>query len=87
MCELILKRCDLTQCNGRYYRDTKGCTAFAGVCDPKNEASMKMFRKLGFVERGVRDLKGMVGEDAVYTNFVWTLGVTDGKEALEACCL
>ncbi|KAF2823135.1 hypothetical protein CC86DRAFT_385270 [Ophiobolus disseminans] len=45
-----------------YYQREKGVTMFAGYCDPSNESSMKMFKRLGFVEQGVREVEGVVGE-------------------------
>jgi RimJ/RimL family protein N-acetyltransferase len=65
-----------------YYRRERGQTKFAGFCDPTNERSIKMFQRLEFENRGVREVKG-VREMAVIC-VVWTLGVGEREEDLIA---
>ncbi|KAH3953906.1 hypothetical protein HBH98_180960 [Parastagonospora nodorum] len=58
----------------KYYREQKGQTAFAGYCDPDNENSIKMFRRLGFEERGVKEVNGVIGDDVYLKCLVFTTG-------------
>lgn len=66
--------------NDRYYKEEKGDTAFAGYCDPNNENLMKMFRRLGFEERGVTEVSGVVGEGVMLKCAIWTFGVEGLEE-------
>ena len=66
-----------------YYREEKGVEAFAGFCEPGNEGSSKVFRRMGWVDRGVRDVKGVVGEEEVLRCAVWTVGVEEGEGEME----
>jgi len=63
----------------KYYREEKGVKAFAGFCEPGNEGSSKVFRRMGWMNRGVRDVKGVVGEEGVLRCVVWTVGVGEGE--------
>lgn len=67
-----------------YYKKEKGVTQFAGYCDPSNENSMKMFRRLGFHEQGLGEVMGVVGEGVGLTCYVWTSGVGEREEELRA---
>jgi len=58
----------------KYYREEKGQTALAGYCEPDNENSIKMFRRLGFEERGVRLVNGVIGDDVYLKCLVFTTG-------------
>ncbi|KAF2019811.1 acyl-CoA N-acyltransferase [Aaosphaeria arxii CBS 175.79] len=61
-----------------YFAKEKGVTKVSGICNPDNEQSKAMFRRLGFTDRGIRSLKGL-GEgtsDHVVRGQVWTRGVT-----------
>lgn len=59
-----------------YFENVKGQTEFAGYCSPDNESSKNVFRRLGFEERGVRDISGVVSEDTKLKALVWTKGLT-----------
>lgn len=58
----------------KYYREEKGQTAFTGYCEPDNENSIKMFRRLGFQERGVKEVNGVIGDDVYLKCLVFTTG-------------
>jgi RimJ/RimL family protein N-acetyltransferase len=58
----------------KFYRVDKGHMAFAGYCDPGNESSKKMFRRLGFEDRGVKEIDGVVGEGVSFKCLVYTTG-------------
>jgi len=45
-----------------FYEKEKGVVDVLGYCQPKNENSKKMFRRLGFVDAGIRNVKGIKGE-------------------------
>jgi RimJ/RimL family protein N-acetyltransferase len=57
-----------------YYHEAKGHTAFAGYTGPSNENSRKLFRRLGFEDRGLWDVTGVFGEGVWNTCQVFTLG-------------
>jgi RimJ/RimL family protein N-acetyltransferase len=59
----------------KYYREERGQTKFAGYCDPGNESSKKVLKRLGFDEAGVREVKGLIGEEVGLECAVFTLGV------------
>jgi RimJ/RimL family protein N-acetyltransferase len=61
-----------------YYREEKGQTAFAGYCDTENENSKKLLRRLGFEDAGVREVKGLVGEEVGLKCAVFMVGVEGG---------
>ena len=67
----------------RYFEEEKGCKQFAGICFPDNEGSKKVLRRLGFEERGMRDLHGVLGQGKVGKLLVWTLGVGQREEDLK----
>jgi RimJ/RimL family protein N-acetyltransferase len=67
----------------QYYRETRGCRAFAGLTDPDNEAAKKCLSRLGFADRGVRGVAGVVDAGRVRELSVWTVGVGEGAGALE----
>jgi RimJ/RimL family protein N-acetyltransferase len=60
----------------KYYRETKGHTAFSGYTSPSNESSKKLFRRLGFEERGVWEVTGVLGENVWFKVLVFTIGHT-----------
>ncbi|KAH6643725.1 acyl-CoA N-acyltransferase [Boeremia exigua] len=59
----------------QHFRETKGCARFAGFTHPENVQSQKLFRSLGFEDRGVMDVAGIVGKegDAARVS-VWVKG-------------
>lgn len=69
----------------KYFEDERGQREFSGFCNPENQASANVFRRLGFEERGVREVRGIVGGDKmmVLRPLVWTKGVGGGEEELK----
>lgn len=67
----------------KYFEEERGQTAFVGYCSPSNVASRNVFRRLGWEERGVRKVYGILGEgeEKVLRAEVWTSGV-GGEEEL-----
>lgn len=57
------------------YRKTKGQTAFAGYTASDNERSNRLFERMGFEDRGVREVTGIVGTGAPFMVKVWTVGL------------
>lgn len=62
-----------------YFEKERGLKDLAGYCNPDNEESKKMFRRLGFIERGQRLLKlGGQLDDPGVNALVWTrAGMTE----------
>ncbi|KAF2790743.1 acyl-CoA N-acyltransferase [Melanomma pulvis-pyrius CBS 109.77] len=54
-----------------YFERERGVKDVLGFCHPANENSKKMFRRLGFENRGVRDLEGLGPEGVVVKGVVW----------------
>lgn len=54
-----------------YFERERGVKDVLGYCHPANENSKKMFRRLGFENRGVRELKGLGPEGVVVNGVVW----------------
>lgn len=59
----------------RYYREARGCKGFFGFCNPAQERPMRMFQRMGFEDRGVREVDGLVGEGIPFKCAVWSLGI------------
>lgn len=66
-----------------FFEDVRGQRQFAGYCSPENEGSKNVFKRLGFEERGMREIDGVLGEGKVLTALVWTKGVDGGEGALK----
>jgi RimJ/RimL family protein N-acetyltransferase len=66
---------EATQGLMRYHREERGCRGFFGFCNPAQERPMKMFQRMGFEDRGVREVDGLVGEGELLKCAVWSLGV------------
>jgi RimJ/RimL family protein N-acetyltransferase len=66
----------------KYYQEEKGHAAFAGYCDPGNESSKSMFRRLGFENRGVKEINGVVGEGKWLKGLVYTTGHIEELEGM-----
>ncbi|OSS49471.1 hypothetical protein B5807_05690 [Epicoccum nigrum] len=64
----------------RHFAETKGHARFAGFTHPLNVNSQKLFRRLGFEDRGVLDVQGVVGDGSAARIAVWTKGVEEGME-------
>ncbi|KAF2853709.1 hypothetical protein T440DRAFT_515208 [Plenodomus tracheiphilus IPT5] len=67
-----------------YYEEVRGQTQVLGIFMPENGASKGVFRRLGFEERGVWEMDGVIGEGKVLRACVWSKGVGRGVGELEA---
>jgi RimJ/RimL family protein N-acetyltransferase len=67
----------------QYFEEERGQKVFGGYCKPDNEASKNVLRKLGFEERGLRTLNGMLPDGKLFELSVWTKGVGWKEGALE----
>lgn len=65
----------------RWFEEEKGQTEFFGFCDPGNEGSKGVLRRIGFEERGVRDIKGLYSNGGIIVSMVFSKGLTKGLEA------
>ncbi|KAF3010695.1 hypothetical protein E8E13_005941 [Curvularia kusanoi] len=66
-----------------YFRETKGQERFAGYTHPDNVSSQKLFKRLGFVYRGIVDVAGVVGDGTPIRSAVWVKGVGDETDLEE----
>ena len=64
----------------RHFKEIKGHARFAGFTHPLNVNSQKLFRRLGFEDRGAMDVGGVVGDGSAARIAVWTKGVEEGTE-------
>jgi RimJ/RimL family protein N-acetyltransferase len=62
----------------RHFSETKGHKRFVGFTHPLNVNSQKLFRRLGFEDRGAMDVAGVVGDGSAARIAVWTKGVEEG---------
>jgi RimJ/RimL family protein N-acetyltransferase len=65
----------------RWFEEEKGQTEFFGFCDPANEGSKAVLRRIGFEERGVRNIKGMYSNEGIIVGMVFSKGLTKSLEA------
>ncbi|KAL0936748.1 ribosomal-protein-alanine acetyltransferase [Colletotrichum truncatum] len=63
----------------KYFEEERGQKGFLGVTDLDNENAKKMFRRLGFKDRGVRDVNGLI-EGKPLTSSIWSLGLEGDLE-------
>lgn len=67
------------------YRQTRGISQFCGLTLNSNEGAKAVFRRLGFVERGERRVRGIMnGESEGVVLSVWTEGVGMREDDLRA---
>lgn len=60
-----------------HFREVKGYEQFAGFTHPDNVNSKKLFVRLGFEDRGVIDVAGVMGADgSAKSTSVWLKGVS-----------
>ena len=64
----------------RWFEEEKGQTEFFGFCDPNNEASKAVLRRIGFEERGVRNIKGLYSNGSIIVGMVFSKGLTKSLE-------
>jgi GNAT superfamily N-acetyltransferase len=65
----------------RWFEEEKGQTEFFGFCDSDNEGSKTVLRRIGFEERGVRKIKGMIPNGSIIAGMVFSKGLTKSLEA------
>lgn len=64
-----------------WFEEEKGQKEFFGFCDPSNEGSKAVLRRMGFEERGVRSIKGMYSNDGIIVGAVFSKGIPKELEA------
>lgn len=64
-----------------YFEESLGRKEFFGFCNPENEGSKGVLRRLGFEERGVRDVKGVKPDGGIVRAMVFSKGLTKELEA------
>jgi GNAT superfamily N-acetyltransferase len=65
----------------RWFEEEKCQTEFFGFCDPDNEGSKAVLRRLGFEERGVHEIKGLYSHGGITSGMVFSKGLTKDLEA------
>ncbi|KAJ4364457.1 hypothetical protein N0V83_009051 [Neocucurbitaria cava] len=65
----------------RWFEAEKGQREFFGFCDPGNEGSKGVLRRIGFEERGVREIRGLYSNGGVIVGMVFSKGLTGSLEA------
>jgi predicted acetyltransferase len=65
----------------RWFEVEKGQTEFLGFCDSGNEGSKAVLRRVGFEERGVRNIKGMYSNEGIIVAMVFSKGLANSLEA------
>jgi RimJ/RimL family protein N-acetyltransferase len=65
----------------RWFEEEKGQTEFFGFCDPDNEGSKAVLRRIGFEERGVQNIKGLYSNGGIIVGMVFSKGLTKSLEA------
>jgi RimJ/RimL family protein N-acetyltransferase len=65
----------------QHFQEARGHEEFAGFTHPENVNSQKLFKRLGFENRGTMDVAGVVGSDGSRARVaVWVKGVSPGTE-------
>jgi RimJ/RimL family protein N-acetyltransferase len=70
-------------CNAlmQHFKETRGHERFAGFTHPDNVNSQKLFKRLGFENRGIMDVTGVMGSDNAGARLaVWTKGVSPNTD-------
>jgi predicted acetyltransferase len=65
----------------RWFEKEKGQTEFFGFCDPDNEGSKAVLKRIGFEERGVGNIKGLYSDNGIIVGMVYSKGLTKDLEA------
>lgn len=60
----------------KWFEEEKGRTEFFGFCDPSNEGSKNVLRRLGFEERGVKAIKGLKPDGGIILGAVFSKGIS-----------
>lgn len=64
----------------KWFEEEKGQSEFFGFCDPGNHGSKGVLRRLGFEERGVKDIKGLRSDGGVIKGAVFSKGISADLE-------
>jgi RimJ/RimL family protein N-acetyltransferase len=64
-----------------WFQEEKGRTEFFRFCDPDNEGSKAVLRRIGFEERGVWNIEGIFSEGRIIGGMVFSKGITENLEA------
>jgi RimJ/RimL family protein N-acetyltransferase len=59
----------------QHFRETRQQEAFAGYTAPDNDRSNLLFARIGFEDRGVKAVRGIVGDGSPFAVRVWGLGL------------
>jgi len=59
----------------KYYEEEKGVTEFLAYCEPINEPSKKVLRKVGFEELGLYDVSGISSDGSIEKVLQWSRGL------------
>ena len=65
----------------RWFEEKKGQTEFFGFCNPDNEGSKAVPRRIGFEEKGVWNIGGMFPDGRIIGGMVFSKGLTKNLEA------
>lgn len=65
----------------RWFQEEKGQTEFFAFCDPDNEGSKAVLRRIGFEEKGVWNIGGMFPDGRIIGGMVFSKGLTKNLEA------
>ncbi|KAF2260117.1 hypothetical protein CC78DRAFT_547784 [Lojkania enalia] len=55
-----------------HFEEERGIAEVVGYCSPNNESSKKVFQRLGFKERGVRAVLGLILDGSAAHPIVWS---------------
>jgi RimJ/RimL family protein N-acetyltransferase len=57
-----------------FFREVRGQQKFLGYCHPENEKSKAMFRRMGWVNLGLKGVAGLAPGVGIVRAWVWSLG-------------
>ncbi|KAF1951389.1 hypothetical protein CC80DRAFT_210557 [Byssothecium circinans] len=61
----------------KHFQEAKGQKQFLGYCHPENEKSKSTFRRMGWVDRGMRAIDGLAPGVGFVRGWVFSLGVEE----------
>lgn len=64
----------------RWFEDEKGQKEFFGFCDPANEGSKAVLKRIGFEQRGLKGVKGLKPDGDVIQAMVFSKGIGQDLE-------
>jgi RimJ/RimL family protein N-acetyltransferase len=65
----------------RWFEEEKGQTEFLAFCDPDNESSKAVLRRIGFEEKDLWNIRGMFPDGRVIDGMVYSKGLMKNLEA------